>query len=127
MRNGDSKGMSRDSSTLCFDDDMTDEERIYQKILRACPSFGHFVEDFDLVSLSTGRRIGVCEQGDRTSRDLVSVALRVLTRGRIYTAEQVVALLGSKLNISRERAVRGFRLMVSSGVLTSGQGVRLTI
>lgn len=129
MRNGDSKGMSRDSSTPCSDDDMTDEERKYQAILRTCPELGNLVEDLDLVSLSTGRRIGVSEQEERTRQKLVSVALRVLIRGRIYTSGQVVSLLGEKLNISQERAVRGFEMMRTSGVLTSpsGAGFRLAI
>ena len=108
---------------------MTDEERKYQELLRTCPELGDLVEDLDLVSLSTGRRIGVSEQEERTRQKLVSVALRVLNRGRIYTSGQVVSLLGEKLNISQERAVRGFEMMRTSGVLTSpsGAGFRLAI
>ena len=107
---------------------MTDEQK-YQTIVRTCPEIERFVEDLDLVNPSTGRRYGVSEQEDRTRMKLVSVAQRVLNRGRIYTSEQVVSLLGSKLNIPRERAVNGFEMMMSSGVLTSstGSGFRLAI
>ena len=107
---------------------MTDEQK-YQTIVRTCPEIEIFVEDLDLVNPSTGRRYGVPEQEDRTRMKLVSVAHRVLNRGRIYTSEQVVSLLGSKLNIPRERAVNGFEMMMTSGVLISsiGSGFRLAI
>lgn len=110
------------------DDDMTNEQ-IYQELLRTCPALGDLVNDLDLIDPSTGRRFGVSEQEERTRQKLVSVAQRVLNRGRIYTSEQVVSLLGSKLNIPRERAVNGFEMMMSSGVLTtsSGSGFRLAI
>ena len=105
---------------------MTDEQK-YQELLRTCPELGNLVEDLDLVDPSTGRRFGVSEEEERTRQRLVSVAHRVLRRGRIYTSEQVVSSLSEKLNISRDRAVKGFRMMVSSGVLTTGSGVRLTM
>lgn len=110
------------------DDDMTNEQK-YQTILGTRPDLVPLVEDFDLVDPETGRRAGVSEQEERTRMKLISVAQRVLNRGRIYTSEQVVSLLGAKLNIPRERAVNGFEMMRSSGVLTasSGSGFRLTI
>lgn len=110
------------------DDDMTNEQK-YQTIVRTCPELEHIVEDLDLIDPETGRRFGVSEQEERTRLKLVSVAQRVLNRGRIYTSEQVVSYLSEKLNIPRERAVNGFEMMRSSGVLTSstGSGFRLAI
>lgn len=110
------------------DDDMTNEQK-YQRILGTCPELGTLVEDLDLIDPETGRRFGVSEQEERTRQRLISVARRVLNQGRIYTSGQVVSLLGSKLNISQERAVKGFEMMMSSGVLTSstGSGFRLAI
>lgn len=105
---------------------MTNEQK-YQEILRTCPELGNLVEDLDLIDPETGRRFGVSEEEERTRKQLLSVAHRVLRRGRIYTSEQVVSSLSEKLNISRDRAVKGFRMMVSSGVLTTGSGVRLTM
>ena len=107
---------------------MTDEQK-YQAMTRECPELPSLIDDLDLVSPSTGRRIGVSEEEERRRLKLVSVAHRVLSQGRIYTPEQVVSLLGSKLNIPRERAVNGFEMMLSSGVLTSfsGSGIRLSM
>ena len=107
---------------------MTDEQK-YQTIVQANPELLNLIEDLDLIDPSTGRRFGVSEQEERTRQKLVSVARRVLNKGRIYTSGQVVSLLGSKLNISQERAVKGFEMMMSSGVLTSstGSGFRLAI
>lgn len=107
---------------------MTNEQK-YQTIIGSRPDLAPLVEDFDLIDPETGRRVGVSEQEERTRMKLVSVAQRVLNTGRIYTAEQVVSLLGSKLNIPRERAVNGFEMMRASGVLisSSGSGFRLAI
>ena len=105
---------------------MTDEMK-YKELVRTCPELSSLVEDLDLVNPSTGRRYGVSETEERTRQKLVSVARRVLIQGRIYTSEQVVSLLGTKLNIPRERAVNGFEMMMSSGVLTSGNGIRLAM
>lgn len=107
---------------------MTDEQK-YQTIVQANPELLNLIEDLDLIDPSTGRRYGVSEAEERTRQKLVSVARRVLNRGRIYTSEQVVSYLSEKLNIPRERAVNGFEMMMSSGVLTSstGSGFRLAI
>ena len=111
------------------DDDMMTDEQKYQAIIETCPEVLNLIEDLDLLDPSTGRRFGVSEAQERTRLKLVSVAERVLNRGRIYTSEQVVSLLGSKLNIPRERAVNGFEMMRTSGVLTTstGSGFRLAI
>lgn len=106
---------------------MTDEQ-IYHELIRTCPELPTLIDDLDLVDPSTGRRFGVSEAEERTREKLVSVALRVLSRGRIYTSEQVVSLLGEKLRIPRDRAVNGYRMMMTSGVLTSSQiGIRLAM
>ena len=103
-------------------------ELIYQTMVQTCPELPHLVEDLDLINPSTGRRYGVSEEDERRREKLVSIARRVLNRGRIYTPEQVISLLGEKLNIPRERAVKGFSMMKSTGVLSSssGAGIRLT-
>lgn len=103
-------------------------ELIYQAMVQTCSELPSLVEDLDLVNPQTGRRYGVSEAEEQTRQKLVSIARRVLNRGRIYTPEQVISLLGEKLNIPRERAVKGFSMMKSTGVLSSssGAGIRLT-
>ena len=66
-------------------------------------------------------------QGHPETQKLASIAGRVLRRGRIYSPDQVISLLEGTLKISRERAVRGFSLMVEAGILTDRAGVRLTM
>ena len=98
-------------------------------MVQTCPELSPLVEDLDLVNPSTGRRFGVSEAEERTRSQLLSIARRVLNQGRIYTCEQVISLLGERLRIPRQRAVKGFELMMSSGVLTSpsGAGIRLSV
>lgn len=106
--------------------DMT-SETTYQALVREHPDLLAIIEDLDLVNPSTGRKFGVSEADERRREALVSVARRTLTQGRIYTSEQVISLLSTRLGIARERAVRGFEMMVSSGVLTTGSGIKLAL
>ena len=128
MRRGDSNGMSRDSSIRCSDDDMTNGQK-YQAIVQECPELASLVEELELIDPETGRRFGVSEQEERTRMRLSSIAQETLSQGRIYTTGQVISLLAEKLTITRERAVRGLEMMLSSGVLTTstGSGIRLAL
>lgn len=98
-------------------------------MVRTSPELSPLIEDLDLVNPSTGRRYGVSEQEDRTRSRLLSIARMILNQGRIYTCEQVISLLGERLRIPRQRAVKGFELMMSSGILISpsGAGIRLSV
>ena len=120
--------MSRDSSIACFDDDMTDEQK-YQTLVREHPDLVSLVEGLDLVNPATGRRFGVSEEEEQRRVRLSSIAQGILRRGRIYTSGQVVSLLVEKLTISRDRAVRGLEMMLTSGILTtsSGSGIQLAL
>lgn len=104
-------------------------EQIYQNLVQECPELSLLVEDLDLIDPSTGRRFGVSEEDERRRSRLSSIAQGILTRGRIYTSGQVISLLVEKLTISRDRAVRGFEMMMTSGVLTTstGSGIRLAL
>lgn len=108
--------------------DMTNEQK-YQAIVEANPEVLRLVEDLDLVNPETGLPFGVQAVSQEKLTKLSSIAQRVLNRGRIYTCEQVVSRMEETLRISRDRAVRGFEMMMSTGVLTSstGSGFRLAI
>lgn len=103
--------------------------QIYQAIVQECPELVSLVEELELIDPETGRRFGVSEQEERTRMRLSSIAQETLSRGRIYTTGQVISLLAEKLTITRERAVRGLEMMLSSGVLTTstGSGIRLAL
>lgn len=107
---------------------MTGEQK-YQAIVEANPEVLRLVGDLDLVSPETGLPYGVSPVPDEVRTRLSTIAQRILNRGRIYTCEQVVSLFEEKLKISRQRAVNGFEMMMSSGVLSpsSGAGIRLTM
>ena len=104
-------------------------ELIYKTLIQECPDLAQFVEELDLVDPSTGRRFGLSEEEERRRNRLLSIAQETLSRGRIYTTGQVISLLAEKLTITRERAVRGLEMMLTSGVLTTstGSGVRLAL
>lgn len=101
----------------------------YQALVQECPELASLVEELELIDPETGRGFGVSEQEERTRMRLSSIAQETLSQGRIYTTGQVISLLAEKLTITRERAVRGLEMMLSSGVLTTstGSGIRLAL
>ena len=105
---------------------MTDGQK-YQTLVRREPEVGRLVGDLDLRDPRTGLPYGMEPVSETTRQRLSSIAGRLLLRGRIYSPAQVIRLLEEDLKIPRERAVRGFSLMVSTGVLTDRSGVRLSM
>lgn len=104
-------------------------EQTYQAMIQANPEVLRMVEDLDLRNPQTGLPYGVEVISEENRRKLSSIAQGLLNRSRIYTSEQVVSLIEEKLRVSRQRAVNGFEMMISSGVLTrlSGMGIRLSM
>ena len=109
---------------------LTQEGR-FRILLNLFPDLRNLVNDLDLIDPYTGMRYPeeeskVISQSDRIK--LRKIAERLLTMGRVYTPEQVISLIGGGLNIERQRAINGFKMMLSSGVLTlyTGNGIRLS-
>jgi len=105
------------------------KEQTYQMMIQGNPEVLRLVEDLDLRNPETGLPYGVEVISPDKREKLVSIAQRFLNRGRIYSCEQVISLIETGLRISRQRAVNGFEMMMSSGVLTnpSGTGIRLSM
>ena len=109
----------------------TTKETQFRVLLSLYPDLLNLVEDLDLIDPYTGMRNPVEESRVISSTDrtkLRRIAERLLTMGRVYTPEQVISLIGGGLNIERQRAINGFKMMLSSGVLTlyTGNGIRLS-
>ena len=109
----------------------TTQEGQFRVLLSLYPEILNLVEDLDLVDPYTGMRYPVEEPKVITSTDRIKlrrIAEKLLTMGRVYTSEQVISLMVGGLNIERQRAINGFKMMLSSGVLTlyTGNGIRLS-
>ena len=109
----------------------TTQEGQFRILLSLYPDLRNLVEDLDLIGPYTGMTPPVEESRVISSTDrtkLRRIAERLLTMGRVYTSEQVISLMVGGLNIERQRAINGFKMMLSSGVLTlySGNGIRLS-
>ena len=100
---------------------MTDEQK-YQAIVRENPEVEALVQDLGLVNPRTGLPYGVEAVSQENRLKLSSIAGRLLNRGRIYSSEQVLLILESGLKVSRQRAVRGLEMMLTSGVLVPAYG-----
>lgn len=111
---------------------MTTEEKV-REMVKANPNVLSMIEELDLVNPETGLRFCLNPEEQRPisetdKQKLSSIAQRIFNEGRIYTQEQILSLLESQLRITRQRAVNGFRMMLTSGVLTmnTGRGIRLS-
>lgn len=109
---------------------MTKEDQ-FRVLLNLYPELSSLVEDLDLRDPFTGMRFPVDEPKVVSQTDTIKlrrIAERLLIMGRIYTAEQVITLIVGGLNVERQRAINGLRMMLSSGVLIlqSGKGIRLS-
>lgn len=109
----------------------TTMETQFRVLLSRHPDLFNLIEDLDLRDPYTGMRYPVEEQRYTSHADRIKlrqIAENLLTMGRVYTPEQVISLMIKNLNIERQRAINGFRMMLSSGVLTlySGNGIRLS-
>lgn len=107
------------------------QEGQFRTLLNLFPDLSNLIEDLDLVNPLTGMRYFETEPQPVSDTDRIKlrrIAERLLTSGRVYTSEQVVSLIVGGLNVERQRAVNGFRMMLSCGVLTlyTGNGIRLS-
>lgn len=102
-------------------------EEILKQMKEGNPEVSELIHDLDLRNPRTGLPYGA--PTDDRSRKLREIACRVLRRGRVYTREQALSLLGDSLRISRQRAVNGLEMMMKSGVLKphSGTGISLNV
>jgi hypothetical protein len=92
----------------------TEEEIVYNDLVKRYPLLGDFVKETGLVfvsSLEPPREI------EDKNRALYKLAKELLTPERSYTPEEVVGELEKAKKITKERAERGFNMMRTKGAI----------
>jgi serine/threonine protein phosphatase PrpC len=120
----------------------SDERIAYSKLVVINPLLEELVERLDLVSETTGERIKKvklredikplpepeikAQEIDKPK--LIALAQGVIKEAYSYSKDEVIDLIKKTTNVNRERAERGFNLMLQAGAieLTLGDSYYLT-
>jgi hypothetical protein len=92
----------------------TEEEIVYNDLVKRYPLLGDFVKETGLVfvsSLEPPREI------EDKNRALYKLAKELLSPEKSYTPEEVVGELEKAKKITKERAERGFNMMRTKGAI----------
>lgn len=92
----------------------TEEEIVYNDLVKRYPLLGDFVKETGLVFVST---LGPPREIEDKNRALYNLAKELLSPERSYTPEEVVGELERAKKITKERAERGFRMMRTKGAI----------
>lgn len=120
----------------------SDERIAYSKLIAINPLLEELVERLDLVSKTTGERIKKVKLKEEIKPlpepkikaqeidkpKLIALAQRVIKGEDSYSKDEVIDLIKEATNVNRERAERGFNLMLQAGAieLTLGDSYYLT-
>jgi hypothetical protein len=104
----------------------TAEERMYSKIVEKCPLFLEAVELLDLVSPVTGMRVRIVDIKP-PKEALITLANKLIKGEDTHSKEDIIEAIQKGSRISKERAERGFNLMLEAGAFqTIGDNYYLT-
>ena len=92
----------------------TEEEIVYNDLVKRYPLLGDFVKETGLVFVST---LEPPREIEDKNRALYKLAKELLSPERSYTPEEVVGELERAKKITKERAERGFRMMRTKGAI----------
>ena len=92
----------------------TEEEIVYNDLVKRYPLLGDFVKETGLVFVST---LEPPREIEDKNRALYNLAKELLTPERSYTPEEVVGELERAKKITKERAERGFNMMRTKGAI----------
>jgi hypothetical protein len=92
----------------------TEEEIVYNDLVKRYPLLGDFVKETGLVFVST---LEPPREIEDQNRALYKLAKELLTPERSYTPEEVVGELERAKKITKERAERGFNMMRTKGAI----------
>ena len=109
----------------------TDEEIIFSKFVAINPLIEDLVERLDLVSITTGDQIKKVELREEykphpelevkaqeiDKPKLIALAQRVIEGENSYTKEEIIERIIKATNVGRERAKRGFNLILQAGAI----------
>ena len=113
---------NREEVPLSASSEATGKGDLFNLIARN-PSIGLLVETFDLVEVDTGVRPGTPQEPEK-GLSLSDVARDILERENNYSQEEIIARIIDKTNIPRERAERGFNMMLDKNVIELTNGGR---
>ena len=116
----------------------TDEEIAYSRLVAINPLTEELVERLELVSTTTVERIKKVElreefkplpEPDVKAQEidrpkLIALAQKVIEGENNYTKEEIVQRIKEETNVSRERAERGFNLILEAGAIEPTPGGR---
>lgn len=92
----------------------TEEEIVYNDLVKRYPLLGDFVKETGLVFVST---LEPPREIEDKNRALYNLAKELLSPERSYTPEEVVEELEKAKKITKERAERGFNMMRTKGAI----------
>lgn len=92
----------------------TEEEIVYNDLVKRYPLLGDFVKETGLVFVST---LEPPREIEDQNRALYKLAKELLSPERSYTPEEVVGELEKAKKITKERAERGFNVMRTKGAI----------
>jgi len=101
------------------------EEEALSRMIAKNPHLATLVNTFDLIPV----KVGIYEdevktkqpQTKQTDKDkLMSLASEILEAENSYSSEDIINLINNKTKVSKERAERGFNLMVKNNILEEG-------
>ena len=92
----------------------TEEEIVYNDLVKRYPLLGDFVKETGLVFVST---LEPPREIEDKNRALYNLAKELLSPESSYTPEEVVGELERAKKITKERAERGFRMMRTKGAI----------
>ena len=92
------------------------EEAVYKTMVGKYPLLEALVASFNLVLIKPGEEAEVKPQPVDSSR-LRTIAEKTLSGNTSYRKEEIIDKLQREAEVSRERAERGFNLMVEAGII----------
>jgi len=107
---------------------LSDEAIAYNKLLVINPLLGELVDRFSLVSETTGEAIEVIEGEPKVKEidkpKLESLAERVIEGQNNYSREDIIERIIGSTKVTRNRAERGFNLMLQTDIIKEVLGNR---
>jgi hypothetical protein len=121
----------KEANSTAIRGQVSDEDIVFNAVLKSHPILERFVDSFDLCSVHTGDRFLKTEQRvtakfrrkDRTNGDYTMsmiLAYQILSTEEVYTKDDIINLIIKETKVSKKEAARKFKLMDDTGVLIGG-------
>jgi len=105
------------------EEDYSEIQRAYSKLLNKNPVIGDLVEALDLVSPITGERLKVAPEAKEPPQ-LKDIAREIMEERNNYSKEEIITRLKAKTGGDEQRAEKGFNLLLGAGTIERTSGGR---